>query len=96
VQKLTLVDIGENLKGRAQLVSCVHDEVIVECAEDDAELVMAEVQNFMSARSAEIFNGQPISVEAYVADSWAGDVKLPTRSTELVAAMKLSGVNPRP
>ena len=76
VQKVTLVDIGEKLKARAQSVSCVHDEVIVECAEDDAEAVMAEVQEFMRARSAEIFNGQAIGVEAHVADSWAG-MKVP-------------------
>jgi hypothetical protein len=59
--------------------------VIVECAEDDAETVMAEVQSFMSARSAEIFNGLAIGVEAHIEDNWAG-VKTTTftetRSTE--------------
>jgi hypothetical protein len=32
VQKLGILDIGEKLKGRAQLVSCVHDEIIIEFA----------------------------------------------------------------
>jgi DNA polymerase I len=93
VQKLGMLDIGEKLKGRAQLVSCVHDEVILECAEDDAEAVMAEVQSFMSARSAQIFNGQTIGVEAHIADSWAGDVRVPrytdTRSTENATQIEL-------
>ena len=85
VQKLGMLDIGEKLKGRAQLVSCVHDEVIVECDEADAEAVMAEVQAIMMARSAFIFKGQKIAVEAHVEDNWAG-LRMPTRSTELVLA----------
>lgn len=96
VTKLGLLDIGEKLTGRAQLVSCVHDEIIVECAEDDAEAIMAEVQNFMSARSAAIFNGQPIGVEAYIADNWGG-VKAPslaryidTRSTENATQIEMA------
>jgi len=85
VAKLGLLDIGEKLKGRAQLVSCVHDEIIVECDEADAEAIMAEVQEIMEKRSAQIFNGQTIGVEAHIEDNWAG-VKVPTytdtRSTE--------------
>ncbi len=92
VQKLGMLDIGEKLKGRAQLVSCVHDEVIVECAEDDAEAIMAEVQAIMETRSAQVFNGQKIGVEAHVEDNWAG-VKMPTytdtRSTENAAQIEL-------
>ena len=73
------------LKGRAQLVSCVHDEIIVECDEADAEAIMAEVQEIMMTRSAQIFDGQKIGVEAHVEDNWAG-LRVPTRSTELVLA----------
>jgi DNA polymerase I-like protein with 3'-5' exonuclease and polymerase domains len=81
VTKLALLDIGEKLTGRAQLVSCVHDEIIVECAEYDADAVLAEVQAIMETRSAQVFNGQKIGVEAHVEDNWAG-VKMPTRTTE--------------
>jgi DNA polymerase-1 len=81
VAKLGLLDIGEKLKGRAQLVLCVHDEIIVECAEDDAEAVLVEVQAIMETRSAQVFNGQKIGVEAHIEDNWAG-VKMPTRSTD--------------
>jgi DNA polymerase I-like protein with 3'-5' exonuclease and polymerase domains len=94
VAKLGLLDIGEKLKGRGQLVSCVHDEIIVECDEADAEAIMAEVQEIMSVRSAQIFNGQPIAVEAHIADNWAG-VKMPkgkyvdTRSTENATQIEL-------
>ena len=87
VAKLGMLDIGEKLHGRAQLVSVVHDEIIVECDEDDAMAIMAEVQEIMMTRSAQIFNGQTIGVEAHIADSWGMDVKLPgyseTRSTRM-------------
>jgi DNA polymerase I-like protein with 3'-5' exonuclease and polymerase domains len=85
VTKLALLDIGTKLKVRAQLVSCIHDQIIVECDETDAVAVMAEVQEIMETRSAQIFDGQKIGVEAHVEDNWAG-VKMLTRSTELVAA----------
>jgi DNA polymerase I-like protein with 3'-5' exonuclease and polymerase domains len=74
--KLSLIDIGTKLKSRAQLVSCIHDEIVAERAEDDAEAVLAEVQAIMTARSAQVFNGQKIGVEAHVEDNWAG-VKWP-------------------
>ena len=85
VTKLGRIDIGEKLKGRAHLVSCVHDEIIVECDEAEAVAVMAEVQKIMMAPSAQIFNGQTIRVEAHILDNWAG-VKMPIRSTELILA----------
>ena len=89
VTKLGRIDIGEKLKGRAHLVSCVHDEIIVECDEAEAVAVMAEVQKIMMAPSAQIFNGQTLRVtlrvEAHILDNWAG-VKMPIRSTELILA----------
>ncbi len=84
VTKLALLDIGEKLKGRAQLVSCIHDEVVVECDEADAMVIMVEIREIMETRSAQIFDGQKISAEAHVEDNWAG-VKMPAR-TELVLA----------
>jgi len=93
VAKLGLLDIGEKLKGRAQLVSCVHDEIIVECDEADAVAVMAEVQAIMETRSAQIFDGQTIGVEAHISDNWGG-VKVPpytdARSTENATQIELA------
>jgi DNA polymerase I-like protein with 3'-5' exonuclease and polymerase domains len=87
------LDIGEKLKGRAQLVSCVHDEIIVECDEADAVAVMAEVQAIMETRSAQICDGQTIEVEAHISDNWGG-VKVPTytdtRSTENATQIELA------
>ena len=83
--KLGLLDFCEKVKGRAQLVSCIQDEIIVECDETETVSIMAEVQEIMMARSAQILNGQTIGVEAHVEDNWAG-VKVPTRNTELVLA----------
>ena len=51
-------------------MSCVHDEIIVECDEADVLEVMTEVQAIMETRSAQSFNGQTIGGEAHVADNW--------------------------
>ena len=84
VTKLALLDIGTKLKCRAQLVSCIHDEIVVECDEADVMEIMAKVQEIMETRSAQIFDGQKISVEAHVEDNWAG-LKVQAQ-TELVLA----------
>jgi hypothetical protein len=74
------------LERRARLARCIsiqgrpHDEIIVECDEADADAAMAEVQAITERRSAQVFNGQKIGVEAHIEDNW-GDVKIPTRST---------------
>ena len=44
----------------------LHDEIIVECDEADADAVMAEVQAIMETRSAQVFSGQKIGAEAHI------------------------------
>jgi DNA polymerase I-like protein with 3'-5' exonuclease and polymerase domains len=63
------------------LVSCVHDEIIVECDEADAEAIMAEVQAIMEKRSHRYSMAKKIGVEAHVEDNWGG-VKKPIRNAE--------------
>jgi hypothetical protein len=69
--KLALVEIDRQLQGRAELVNCVHDEIIVECDEALAPTVKKEVEQIMMECSAEILNGITIKVEADIADTWA-------------------------
>lgn len=52
-------------------VLIVHDEIVVECDEDDAEACKEWLVNHMVAGMAEVLKGVPIEVEAQVANSWA-------------------------
>jgi hypothetical protein len=61
----------------------------------DAEDILAQVQQIMTTRSAQIFDGQAIGIEAHVEDNRAG-VKVPeptrytdTRTTENATQIEL-------
>jgi DNA polymerase I len=60
-------------------VACVHDEIVVECDEDEAEKVKAWLEKAMIDGMDEVLNGSnvkgprvPVEVETQVAKSWAG------------------------
>src|SRR5262249_31428301 len=69
--KLALVEIDRQLQGRAELVNCVHDEIIVECDKALAPAVKNEIEQIMMECSGLILNGITIEVEADIADTWA-------------------------
>jgi hypothetical protein len=69
--KLALVEIDSQLRGRAALVNCVHDEIIVECDEALAPVVKNEIERIMMECSGVILDGVIIEVEADIADTWA-------------------------
>ena len=71
VQKLAMLDIDKQLIDKAVLVNCVHDELIVECAEPEAAYVRDEVSRIMQQRFADVFKGTHVNVEANIADNWA-------------------------
>ena len=79
------------LERRAMLARCIssqgrpQDEIIVECDEADADAVMGEVQAFMETRSAQVFNGQKIGVEAHIEDNWGGANTDPKHDVALFA-----------
>jgi DNA polymerase I-like protein with 3'-5' exonuclease and polymerase domains len=60
-------------------LACVHDEIVVECGEDEAEKVKAWLEKAMIDGMDEAINGPdvegprvPVEVETQVAKSWAG------------------------
>ena len=71
VTKLALVEINRQLQGRAELVNCVHDEIIVECDEALAPTVKDEIERIMMECFGDILNGNITEVEADIVDTWA-------------------------
>ena len=55
----------------AFLVNMVHDELVVEAAEGDAEAVKQVVVDEMISAGAEFVKRVPIEVDAIVADTWS-------------------------
>jgi DNA polymerase I-like protein with 3'-5' exonuclease and polymerase domains len=60
-------------------VACVHDEIVVECEEDEAEKVRAWLEKAMIEGMGEVLNGPevgeprvPIEVETQIGKTWAG------------------------
>ncbi len=55
----------------AKLVNIVHDEIIVECAADDAEKTSQSVESAMLRAGEEFVSKVPIRVDVHIADEWA-------------------------
>jgi DNA polymerase I-like protein with 3'-5' exonuclease and polymerase domains len=60
-------------------VACVHDEILVECDEDEAEKVEAWLEKAMIDGMDDILNGPdvggprvPVKVETQIDKTWAG------------------------
>lgn len=69
--KYAIVLLSERLPEGARIVSTVHDELVVECQEADAESVRALTSDTMVEAMSDLFPQVPIEVEATIADTWA-------------------------
>ena len=68
--KRALVQLASKLPPSARIVSTVHDEIIVEAPEHDAEDVRRTVEAVMVEAMAALFPQVPVEVEANVCASW--------------------------
>jgi DNA polymerase I-like protein with 3'-5' exonuclease and polymerase domains len=55
----------------AELVACVHDELVAECAEEKAEELLDVMVREMEAAGAEFVPEVPIKAEGAVGRTWA-------------------------
>ena len=72
--KLALYELRREFHERqinAQLVNTVHDEIVVECAEEIAEETQQLVERIMRAAGGYYVKSIPVDVESAVADCWS-------------------------
>lgn len=71
IAKLALIYIREGLKGLdARLVNSIHDEFVVECAEDNAEEVASRTREAMIRAGKKLLEKVPVEVEVTVSREW--------------------------
>jgi DNA polymerase-1 len=70
--KQALVDLAAKLPEGARIISTVHDEIIVECDEAQAESIRDVLASAMREAMAALFPQVPIEAEAGVCRNWAG------------------------
>jgi DNA polymerase I-like protein with 3'-5' exonuclease and polymerase domains len=68
--KRAMVELSKKLPIEARIISTVHDELIVEAPEAEAEAVKQLVATTMTETMAGIFAEVPIEVEAKVCSNW--------------------------
>jgi len=71
--KLALVAISKKLKQEnldAHIINTIHDEIMIECSEKDAEKSLQIAEQEMINAGAVILKDIPIKVEARIVDSW--------------------------
>jgi DNA polymerase-1 len=71
IAKLALVYVRDDLEGLdARLVNSIHDEFVIECAEDRAEEVSRRTQAAMVRAGEDILEKVPVEVEATISREW--------------------------
>ena len=71
--KRALADLPAQLNAtKAQIVACIHDEIILEVAADQAESAKATLERVMVEAGRHYLPDVPVAVEAAIADSWGG------------------------
>jgi DNA polymerase-1 len=71
IAKLALLYIREELQGfDARLINCIHDEFVVECAEEIAPDVAERSKTAMNKAGEEILEKVPVEVEVAISREW--------------------------
>jgi len=68
--KQAIIQIAESLPDNARLISTIHDELIVEVPEGDAERILKLVVKKMEEGMKKFFPEVPIQVEANICQNW--------------------------
>lgn len=72
ILKTVLPDLTNHLKSTsAKIVNLVHDEIIVECEQREAEEVRNIIEERMTTGASEYIYEVPVHVKAVIAESWA-------------------------
>jgi alpha-glutamyl/putrescinyl thymine pyrophosphorylase clade 1 len=72
MQKISMIEADEQLRGKAELLNCIHDELILLCRTEDAEFVKQKLTGIMEDASAFILSDRVrIPAEVRIVDSWA-------------------------
>jgi len=69
--KRAIVLVAQRIPADARIVSTVHDELVVECGEQDAETVRSILSQSMTEAMAALFPEVPVEVEANICTTWA-------------------------
>ena len=71
ILKRALRLLNDELRGTsAQIVNIIHDEIVVEVDESEAEAVAAKVERSMCAAGEEYLHNVPVKVESQIACEW--------------------------
>ncbi len=68
--KQAIILVAQRIPEGAHLVATVHDELVVECREEDAEAVKEILIESMTEAMADLFPEVPIEVEANICSNW--------------------------
>jgi DNA polymerase I-like protein with 3'-5' exonuclease and polymerase domains len=57
----------------AKIVNIIHDEIVVEADEGEAQTVAAKVERAMTAAGEEYVHSVPVTVESHISSQWSKD-----------------------
>ena len=70
--KIAMVRLAKKLPPSARMVATIHDELIVEADNADAEMIRSLVETTMVEAMSELFPEVAMEVESHIASNWGG------------------------
>ncbi len=71
ILKIAIAELGEHLSDDVHLVAAVHDELVLEVKEEEAEKYKQILEDTMIKAAEHVLKSVPASADASVGDSWA-------------------------
>jgi DNA polymerase I-like protein with 3'-5' exonuclease and polymerase domains len=72
MQKISMIEADKQLRDKAELLNCIHDELVLLCRAEDAELVKQKLTGIMEDASEFILSGRVrIPAEVRIVDAWS-------------------------
>jgi P4 family phage/plasmid primase-like protien len=72
ILKRALVNLYQNINGTAKIIGTIHDEILLEVAESEAEAVKEKVEQIMKEAGEYYLKSVPVEVDIAICDTWGG------------------------
>lgn len=72
ILKTVLSILPDLLAGSSgKLIACIHDEIVVECTNEQAEMIQSILRSAMELSAKKYLKTVPVVADAHIASSWA-------------------------
>jgi DNA polymerase I-like protein with 3'-5' exonuclease and polymerase domains len=71
ILKIAIAELDKHLTADVRLVACIHDELVLEVKEQDAERYRELLENIMITAAQHVLKDVPAEADASIGTTWA-------------------------